>query len=142
MKLIEKLRYMHSAWWTETWSVIFLLASCLLLLSGAQKSQEVVSTKTTQQRRTGTLAKCGRQQQVPSKDNSGILFWVYPSLMMEFWFAVSNMLFVESPAGVGFSYSNHTKDFVTGDERTGEELRLCTFLKLKSETLVQALSKM
>ena len=32
----------------------------------------------------------------------------------------SNLLFVESPAGVGWSYSNTSSDYNTGDETTGE----------------------
>jgi hypothetical protein len=36
--------------------------------------------------------------------------------------AVSNMLFIESPAGVGFSYSNTSSDYKTGDKRTGKIL--------------------
>ena len=34
--------------------------------------------------------------------------------------AVANMLFLDSPAGVGFSYTNTTSDLYTsGDNRTG-----------------------
>jgi carboxypeptidase C (cathepsin A) len=35
--------------------------------------------------------------------------------------AVANMLFLDSPAGVGYSYSNTTADLYTpGDNKTGE----------------------
>lgn len=33
--------------------------------------------------------------------------------------AEANLLFLDSPAGVGFSYSNSTSDQVTGDQKTG-----------------------
>lgn len=35
--------------------------------------------------------------------------------------AVANVIFLESPAGVGFSYSNKSSDYVTGDERTAAD---------------------
>lgn len=35
--------------------------------------------------------------------------------------SVANIVFVESPAGVGFSYSNTSSDLLTaGDNRTGD----------------------
>ncbi|KAK1267012.1 Serine carboxypeptidase-like 42 [Acorus gramineus] len=38
------------------------------------------------------------------------------------WNKASNLLFVESPAGVGWSYSNTSKDYNTGDASTAEDM--------------------
>lgn len=37
-------------------------------------------------------------------------------------FVASNLLFVESPAGVGWSYSNTTSDYDCGDDSTGKKI--------------------
>ncbi|XP_065848068.1 serine carboxypeptidase-like 42 [Euphorbia lathyris] len=40
------------------------------------------------------------------------------------WNKASNLLFVESPAGVGWSYSNKTSDYTTGDAKTAEDMHI------------------
>lgn len=39
--------------------------------------------------------------------------------VVKLFVAEANLLFLDSPAGVGFSYSNTSLDSVTGDNRTG-----------------------
>ncbi|KAF8377119.1 hypothetical protein HHK36_030492 [Tetracentron sinense] len=40
------------------------------------------------------------------------------------WNKASNLLFVESPAGVGWSYSNTTSDYTCGDASTAADMRI------------------
>jgi len=47
------------------------------------------------------------------------------------WNKVANVIFLESPAGVGFSYSRTTSDYTVGDQRTANDayIFLLEFLK-------------
>ena len=40
---------------------------------------------------------------------------------MIIYFAVANVLFLESPAGAGFSYSNRSSDYITDDVQTAKD---------------------
>lgn len=48
-------------------------------------------------------------------------FWSH-TFLIYLWFVASNLIFVESPAGVGWSYSNTTSDYNTGDLSTGNKI--------------------
>lgn len=37
------------------------------------------------------------------------------------WNKIANMMFIEAPAGVGYSYSNNTNDYNVGDDRTARD---------------------
>ncbi|WMV12936.1 hypothetical protein MTR67_006321 [Solanum verrucosum] len=50
-------------------------------------------------------------------NNDGKTLW----LNQFAWNNVANILFLESPAGVGFSYSNTSADYITGDEKTRQD---------------------
>lgn len=42
------------------------------------------------------------------------MFWCIICLL----FQVSNIIYLDSPVGVGFSYSNNISDYITGDTKT------------------------
>jgi len=51
----------------------------------------------------------------PASDGLTLNLTTYP------WNKVANMLFIEAPAGVGFSYSDTPKDYITGDNQTADD---------------------
>lgn len=51
------------------------------------------------------------------------------------WFQAANILYVDSPAGVGFSYSKTRADYITGDLQTASDTH--AFLLKVSLFLVQ-----
>ncbi|KAL5463745.1 hypothetical protein EMCRGX_G032672 [Ephydatia muelleri] len=46
-----------------------------------------------------------------------------PSLVLNLyaWNRIANMIFLEAPAGVGFSYSNTPSDYITNDNKTAQD---------------------
>lgn len=54
----------------------------------------------------------------PSPDDSGQTLVNNPYS----WANVANVIFLESPAGVGFSYSDEPEDYVVGDARTSRDV--------------------
>eukprot|EP00271_Cylindrocystis_brebissonii_P018342 TRINITY_DN5139_c0_g3_i1.p1 TRINITY_DN5139_c0_g3~~TRINITY_DN5139_c0_g3_i1.p1 ORF type:complete len:519 (+),score=87.66 TRINITY_DN5139_c0_g3_i1:25-1581(+) len=53
----------------------------------------------------------------PNSKGDGLIYNKYA------WTQESNIIFLESPAGVGFSYSETPSDYTTGDERTAADAR-------------------
>ena len=50
-----------------------------------------------------------------------------------FFWQVSRILYLDSPAGVGFSYSSNESDYVTGDLKTASDSHIF-LLKVPFET--------
>lgn len=38
------------------------------------------------------------------------------------WNQIANMIFIEQPVGVGYSYSNNTNDYTIGDAQAAEDM--------------------